>query len=72
MSGQLRAGVEELHRYGHGTCIRCARASAEAKVKAWLASQAQDGIPAEVEQSTGEVVGLVLEFPPPNEEQAWG
>ena len=48
-----------------------ARATAEAKVKAWLARQARIGITAEAEHADdvdsgefpGEVVGLVLEFP---------
>ena len=80
MSGQLRVGVEELRWYGRGTCVRSARATAEAKVKAWLARQAHSGITAEAEHADdvdggefpGEVVGLVLEFSPHNEEQAWG
>ena len=80
MSGQLRVGVEELRWYGRGTCVRSARATAEAKVKAWLARQAHSGIMAEAEHADdvdsgefpGEVVGLVLEFSPHNEEQAWG
>ena len=79
MSGQLRVGVEELRWYGRGTCVRSARATAEANIKAWLARQAHSGIMAEAEHADdgdsgefpGEVVGLVLEFPPHNEEQAW-
>ena len=80
MSGQLSIGVEELRWYGRGTCVRSARATAEAKVKAWLAREARRGIMAEAEHADeddsgdfpGEVVGLVLEFSPHNEEQAWG
>ena len=80
MSEQLRVGLEELHRDGDGTCVRSARATAEAKVKAWLASEAASGRTAEADHADdvgggefpGEVVGWVLEFAPNNEEHALG
>ena len=62
MSGQLRVGVEELRWYGRGTCVRSARATAEAE----HADDVDGG------EFPGEVVGLVLEFAPNNEEQALG